>query len=218
MFLGGYLGIGLVLTAQTAMDSINHHGAAIQLNSDLLAIPLMIAFFTLTALRLVFDMPAALNANWIFRSILENPSPDPRRPVRKIMLLCVFTWQLALLFPLMFFEFGWQTAVLHTIAVMLLSATLVEFLLARFHKIPFTCSSRPDIRTLLMRILGAVFAVIALCSAGRLHRNQHAPESGSFSSRPRPARGHVVLDYSLPARHGATRSAHHVRRCPTTAI
>lgn len=160
MLLGGYLGIGLVLTAQTAMDSVNHHAWSAMPNSDLLSIPLMIALFILTGLRFTFDMPAVLSANWIFRSILEEPSPNPRRPVRKIMLLCVLTWQLAVLFPLMFLRFGWQVAFLHTLTVMLLSATLVELLLARFHKIPFTCSSRPDIRTLMMRILGAVFTVM----------------------------------------------------------
>jgi hypothetical protein len=120
----------------------------------------MIALFTLTGLRFAFNMPAVLSANWIFRSILEDPSPNPRRPARKIMLLCVWTWQLAILFPLTFLRFGWHIAALHTAMVMLLSATLVELLLIRFHKIPFTCSSRPDIRTLMMRILGAVFAVM----------------------------------------------------------
>ena len=162
MFLGGYIGVGLVLTAQTAMDSMNHRATASALNSELLAIPLMIAFFLITGLRFAFDMPAGLNANWIFRSILEHPTPDPRRPVRKIMLLSVFSWQIAVLFPLTLLQFDWQIALMHTGAVMLLSATLIEFLLARFHKIPFTCSTRPDIRMLLMRILGAVLSVMIL--------------------------------------------------------
>ncbi len=160
MFLGGYLGIGLVLTLQTAMDSLNRHTESAVPNSALLSIPLMVAFFLATGLRFVFDMPAALSANWIFRSILEEPSPNPRRPVRKIMLVCVLTWQLVALFPLTLLQFGWQIALLHTLFVTLLSVTLIEFLLARFQKIPFTCSSQPDIRMLLMRLLAAVFAVM----------------------------------------------------------
>lgn len=162
MFIGAYLGIGLVLTAQTAMDSFNHHTLSVLPDSDLLSIPLMIAFFIATGLRFAFDMPATLNANWVFRSILENPSPNPRRPVRKIMLLSVLTWQIVVLLPLMWMRSGWQIALMHTFAVMALSTTLIELLLARFQKIPFTCSTRPDIPRLLMRILGAVFGVMIL--------------------------------------------------------
>ncbi|MBV8895601.1 MAG: hypothetical protein JO051_03745 [Acidobacteriaceae bacterium] len=160
MFIGAYLGIGLVLTAQTAMDSFNRHAASLVPDSDLLAIPLMIAFFIATGLRFAFDMPATLNANWLFRAILEHPSPNPRRPVRKIMLLSVLTWQIAVLLPLTWMRSGWQIAAMHTLWVAVLSTTLIELLLARFQKIPFTCSTRPDIPRLLMRILGAVFGVL----------------------------------------------------------
>jgi hypothetical protein len=158
MFLGAYLGIGLVLTVQTAMDAVNHNEDP--LRADLLAIPLMIAFFISTALRFSFEMPATLSANWIYRSILEVPSPLPRRPVRTVMLLCVLTWQLAVLLPITVRQLGYSIALTHTAVVMLLSATLVEALLIRFNKIPFTCSNRPDIPTLLMRILGTVFVVM----------------------------------------------------------
>jgi hypothetical protein len=160
MFLGGYLGVGLVLTAQTAMDSVNHYPAGVLLNADLLAIPFLLSFFIVTGLRFVFDMPAVVTANWVFRSILEDPCPIPRRPVRKILLLSTLTWQLALLLPLTTAKFGLSIAVLHTVVVMLLSITLVEFVLARFNKIPFTCSNRPDMRALVTRILGSVFAVM----------------------------------------------------------
>jgi hypothetical protein len=78
------------------------------------------------------------------------------------MLLCVLAWQLSVLLPLTCCFFGWRIAVLHTLAVMLLSTTLVEALLARFPKIPFTCSTRPDIRRLLMRMLGALFGVMVV--------------------------------------------------------
>lgn len=160
MFLGAYLGIGSVLTAQTAMDSFNRRTVSVLPDSDLLSIPLMIAFFIATGLRFAFDMPATLNANWLFRAILENPSPNPRRPVRKIMLLSVLSWQIALLLPLTWLRSGWQIGVMHTLAVGVLSTTLIELLLARFQKIPFTCSTRPDIPRLLMRILGTVFGAM----------------------------------------------------------
>jgi hypothetical protein len=162
MFLGAYIGVGLVLTIQTALDSFNRHASSVLPNSDLLAIPLMIVFFIATGLRFGFDMPAVLPANWIFRLFVEHSSENPRSVVRKIMLGCVFWWQLLVLFPVMYIRFTPRIAVLHTATALLFSTTLVEFLLLRFQKIPFTCSTQPDIPTLLMRILGAVFGVILL--------------------------------------------------------
>ncbi len=163
LFLGGYLGIGLVLTAQTAMDGVSRWPAHSAVpNSDLLAVPLMVAFVIITGLRFVFDKPAGLNANWVFRTILENPSPNPSRAVRKVLLLSVIPWQLLLLFPASGIQFGWRFAVAHTLTVLILSVTLIEFLVVRFRKIPFTYSSRPDIRMLLLRILGTLFAVMIL--------------------------------------------------------
>lgn len=160
MFLGAYLGVGFVLTAQTVMDIFSRHSSSVAPASDLLAIPLMIAFFIATGLRLSFDIPAALSANWVFRSILEDPSPNPRRPVRTIMLVFVLSWQAAVLFPISFRLFGWRLALLEVLSTMLFSATLVEFLLLRFRKIPYTCVNRADIRMLLMRMLAAVLSVL----------------------------------------------------------
>ncbi len=45
MFLGGYLGVGLVVVAQSA-------------EGDPSQIPLLMAFFLITGLRLAFDIPA----------------------------------------------------------------------------------------------------------------------------------------------------------------
>lgn len=160
MFLGAYLGIGLVLTGQTAMDAVNHYAGL--LSPDVLAIPLMIAFFVITALRFSLEMPAALSANWAFRSTLETPSPPPRRPVRTFMLLCALPWQMLILLPITARQVGYSVALMHTSVALAVSATLIEVLLTRFNKIPFTCSNRPDIPTLLMRILGSVFGVMIL--------------------------------------------------------
>jgi hypothetical protein len=159
MFLGGYLGLGGILTAQTAMDAFNRPSTAGSLNPDLLAIPLMISFFVITGIRLVLNTPASLSANWVFRSTVDQ-SANPRRSVRVVMLLCTIPWQAAVLLPLTAIEYGWRIAVTHTIVVILVSITLIEGTLARFRKIPFTCSHRPDIRKLIMRILAAVLGVL----------------------------------------------------------
>ncbi|MBV8866318.1 MAG: hypothetical protein JO210_13075, partial [Acidobacteriaceae bacterium] len=85
MFFGAYLGIGLVLVVQTALDSHNEGSARLP-GSDYLAIPFLIAFFLITGLRFVFDRPAAFPANWIFRITADAPWPEPRKVARRLML------------------------------------------------------------------------------------------------------------------------------------
>jgi hypothetical protein len=130
----------------------------------------MITFFVITGIRLVLNTPAALNANWIFRSILDQSvnsngsngqlAANPRRPVRVVMLLCTLPWQIAVVLPLTQIQYGWSIALIHTLLVIIITITLIEGTLARFRKIPFTCSNVPDIRSLIMRILAAVLTVI----------------------------------------------------------
>lgn len=162
MFFGGYLGLGLVMVAQTAFDSFNQAGADGLPNASLLAVPLMIAFFVISGLRFVFDMPAALDANWVFRMALGPETPEPRHLARKVMLWAVLPWQLVLLTPLMTLRFGWPVAIGHTCVVIALSLLLIDVLLVRFRKIPFTCSVQPELKPLLARILTSLFAVLIL--------------------------------------------------------
>ncbi len=162
MFFGGYLGLGLVMVAQTAFDSSNHAAVGPLPGIGLLAVPLMIAFFVLSGLRFVFDIPAALDANWVFRISLGPETPEPRFLARTVMLWAILPWQLLLLTPLMALQFGWPVAIGHTCIVIALSFLFIELLLLRFRKIPFTCSIQPELKQLLARILTSVFAVLVV--------------------------------------------------------
>jgi hypothetical protein len=144
--------------AQTAMDAAA--GDASTPGTAWLAVPLMIAFFLLSGLRFVFDIPAALDANWVFRVSIENPYPEPRDVVRRIMLLAVLPWQLLIVAPVTAERYGWLASVLHTAVVIALSTVFIDFLLRRFRKIPFTCNTQPDIKQLLARILASVLGVL----------------------------------------------------------
>jgi hypothetical protein len=162
MFFGGYLGLGLVMVAQTAFDSSNQPAAGPLPDANLLAVPLMISFFVISGLRFVFDIPAALDANWMFRMTLGPDTPEPRVLARKVMLWAVLPWQLVPLTPLMAAQFGWPVAIGHTCVVVVLSFLFIELLLLRFRKIPFTCSAQPELKQLLARILASVFAVLVI--------------------------------------------------------
>ncbi len=82
---------------------------------DLLAVPFMLAFFVVTGLRFVFDMPAALDANWIFRSAALTRTRYRSPSSGKLMLLGCRAlgnrWRSPSL-PAQ--RFGWEIALEHT--------------------------------------------------------------------------------------------------------
>jgi hypothetical protein len=146
MFVGAYLGLGLVLIASLP-------------SAGLLTLSLLAAFLTTTGLRFAFEMPAALEANWIFRATLDFPGETPRRVAGKILLLSTLSWQIGLLFPFLTWRYGWVTALDHTVLIAALTVLFIEGLLIGFRKIPFTCSSQADVRRYVIRVLVCVFAV-----------------------------------------------------------
>ena len=75
------------------------------------------------------------------------------------MLLSVLPWELFVLAPVTARDYGWLIAVMHTTAVVTVTIMLIEVVLANFRKIPFTCSTRPDIKRLMFRLLAAILTV-----------------------------------------------------------
>jgi hypothetical protein len=135
VLLGAYLGIGLVMSAGV----------------NLLSLPLFIAFFLISGVRFVFDVPAAVSANWVFRVAPEFPHPTARAMARRFLLCAVLPWQIA--FPL-----PWQAIALN----MLFSALAIELLVRGYRKIPFTCSSKPETSQMVMRVVGLVVTILVL--------------------------------------------------------
>jgi hypothetical protein len=165
LFLGGYLGVGLVLIAEFGLTSRPDSATRSIPPTDILAIPLLIAFFVLTGLRFVSDIPARLEANWIFQLSLDDRLASPTAMVRKLMLLLVTPWVLLVCGPATAHFYGWTVASLHTLAVLTFSLLMINLLLVRFHKIPFTCSRELETRQLFARFLSCLSAVIILVPA-----------------------------------------------------
>ncbi|MGA7415665.1 MAG: hypothetical protein WBW33_34650 [Bryobacteraceae bacterium] len=162
LFFGGYLGVGLVLVAEFALTSRPDSPLESVPQTDILAIPLLIAFFVLTGLRFVSDVPAALEANWLFQLSLDHRRVSPASIMRRLMLLLVIPWQILVCGPITAHFYGWIAALLHTVFVLTISLLIVNLLLVRFHKIPFTCSRVLDTRRLFIRLLACLSAVIML--------------------------------------------------------
>ena len=165
MFFGAYLGIGVVMVAQTALDNPQLGASSAVPTSEFLAIPFLIAFFLVSGLRFVFDMPAALPANWIFQLSVDSPDPSPYQVARRLMLAVTIPWQVLLVMPVMVLQFGWRVATIHASMLVISTVLFIELMLKGFRKIPFTCSTQLEVRKLMIRFLGPAVAVLTIVPA-----------------------------------------------------
>jgi hypothetical protein len=137
-----FVAMGLVVSVQS-LASAFHANAANSLHSpseDLLAIPFILSFCIIIGIRLAFEIPSDLRANWVF-AVWIDPSALQTRPIAREVLL---TFSLAPLVPICFVSsailWGFGAALLHTAIFAACTIAFVELLLLRFRKIPFTCS------------------------------------------------------------------------------
>jgi hypothetical protein len=140
-----FVAMGLVVSVQSLASAL-HANAANPLRNpseDLLAIPFILSFCIVIGIRLAFEVPSDLRANWVFAVWIDAKALETRPIARKILL----TFSLALLLPICFFSsavlWGFGIALLHTAVFTACTIAFVELLLLRFRKIPFTCSYPP---------------------------------------------------------------------------
>jgi hypothetical protein len=137
-----FVAMGLVVGAQAIVPAF-HANAAASLHhpsEDLLSMPYILSFCIIIGIRLAFEIPSDLRANWVFTLWIDPDALHTRPIARKVLL----TFSLAALVPICFVSsailWGLDTALLHTAIFTACTAAFVELLLLRFRKIPFTCS------------------------------------------------------------------------------
>lgn len=136
MFLGAYLGVALVVVAQS-------------MQSGIASVPLLLSFFLISGLRLAFDIPAAINANWSFRFCANDPHPSPHAIATRLMLLLVLPWQLL--------PVGSPVLALLNVAFSVLAVDLV---LLKYDRIPFTYKVHADSRKMVVRFILALSSIL----------------------------------------------------------
>ncbi|MHB8540387.1 MAG: hypothetical protein ACYDCD_05530 [Candidatus Acidiferrales bacterium] len=141
LMLGGLTGIGIVLGSQTLYEAALSRSAGALPSRASLSVPLIVSYFLLLGLRFSFDIPATLRANWIFRLTINLDTDECVGLARKIMLAFLIPLLLLFCLPAYGLRWGWGLAVIHTAIVAAVCVLLVEILLVRFRKIPFTCSA-----------------------------------------------------------------------------
>jgi hypothetical protein len=145
LVLGGFFGLGVVTASQFLFAAFG--GKPLEAGSlpsaEVLAVPLILSYCIILGVRLVFDIPTELRANWVFRLSLAKNGHECVPLARKVMLTFVLPWVFAIALPLYAYLWGWRVGVLQTAVVTVWSLLLAEILLLRFRKIPFTCSYPP---------------------------------------------------------------------------
>jgi hypothetical protein len=138
----GFAALGLVLSAETlssapSLPSLVNGPAP---STQFLSVPFILAYCVIVGIRLAFENPADLRANWIFRYWLDPGQQDARPVARRALLLFSLPWLAPAAFLSVLTFWGWAVALLHAAILSAGTILLVETLLIRFRKIPFTCS------------------------------------------------------------------------------
>ena len=140
--LSGFAALGLVLSAETLSSATNLRSLASGQapSAEFLSLSFILAYCVIVGIRFAFELPADLRANWIFRFWLDPDHQDARAIARRILLMFSLPWLVPTAFLSVLFFWGWTTALLHTAILIACTILLVETILIRFRKIPFTCS------------------------------------------------------------------------------
>jgi hypothetical protein len=137
-----FAALGLVVAAQT-VNLAFHPGFLFSAQPPavaLLSAPYILSYCLLLGIRLAFEVPLDLSANWIFKLWIEPDGELPRQVARRVLLTSSLSWIAPLCFLYSALLWGWLTALLQTALLIACSAVFVEVLLVKFRKIPFTCS------------------------------------------------------------------------------
>jgi hypothetical protein len=140
LMLGAFVGLGSVIASQFLFSALNHDVVTPRSPSpELLAIPLILSYCIIVGLRLTFEIPTELQANWIFRFGVDKHKHEARSLGLKVILSFVLPWVWLFAAPVYAYFWGWWSGILQAVVVSVWSFLLAEVLLLKFRKLPFTC-------------------------------------------------------------------------------
>ena len=100
---------------------------------------LSMAYLLILGLRVAFELPAAVPANWVFRVILDPRRTESPGVARSVIYSFLVPCVLVPAFAFEWWQNGPAAAAAHTFYVAALSVTLAELLLSGYRKFPLTC-------------------------------------------------------------------------------
>jgi hypothetical protein len=158
LVLGGFFGLGIVIASQFLFAAFNSTGSEPGglPSSEILAIPLILSYCVILGVRFAFEIPIELRANWIFRLSIDKATQECIPLARKAILSFVLPGMVAIGLPVYWAFWGWRVGLLQTTVVTVWSLLLTEVLLARFRKIPFSCSYPPFRHSAVVSVMSYV--------------------------------------------------------------
>jgi hypothetical protein len=171
VILSFYLGTGFAVVLAYVNLPFNWHGLSHAAVGAQAPVPFLIAStlmmcIAVAGMRILFPIPIALRANWIFRLTELRETPKYSQAVRRtlFMLGVMPVWVVSGVLLLLIFPF--RFAVGHLLALGLLGTILVEACLQGFRKIPFTCSYLPGKGNVQYLSLGCLLVFLPLIDKG----------------------------------------------------
>jgi hypothetical protein len=151
LILAFYLGIGFAVTilflktpvAQRQLAAAPPSDPWRQVSGPLLASSIVMISAWVVGTRVVFSMPVALRANWIFRISPIGGAPAGLAARRRALMVLAVVPAWAGSAALLLWIWPWSPATGHVLILGLLGMTLNELCLHGAQKIPFTCSYLP---------------------------------------------------------------------------
>jgi hypothetical protein len=142
LLFGAFAGLGLVLAFQVLALAVAlpPRRPAQPPSQQILAVPFVLAYFIICGLRVVFDSPAELRANWVFQIIVDRERHRAAALARKAILTFILPWAVLVCLPICVWFWGWSAGMAHVAVLLACCSLLIEIVLGRFSKVPFTCS------------------------------------------------------------------------------
>jgi hypothetical protein len=144
LLYGIYIGVGcaIVVAGLLRATALGPSGAAF-LSPPILSIALVITFLGAVGARVLFAIPIDPSANWVFRMTERSSMLSHVAGARLALLLIAAVPPIALLLPAYAMFWGPAVAAAHAAYVLTLAWLLVEMLMWRFGRVPFTAPYVP---------------------------------------------------------------------------
>jgi hypothetical protein len=175
------LAFGAALVTLSIMANRRNLQALTPGNPFFLTQSLLIVFVVLAGLRIVVDVPAALESNWVFR---VTESADRGRYISGLKKTVFFQWFLPLSI-LIFLSHLWlwkdgRAALLHAVFCLVLSGLGVEAFFYHHRKVPFASTHVPGKLRLQTRGIPYLVGLLALLAALSALEKALLAHPGSF--------------------------------------
>jgi hypothetical protein len=171
VILSFYLGIGFAIALAYVKFPMGQHGLSHVTVTARITVPFLVASIlmmcvSVAGVRVVFPLPTALRANWVFHLTELRPASEYSTAVRRslFMLSVVPVWLVT--GALLFCIFPYRIVIEHLFVLGLLGTILVELSMHGFQKVPFTCSYLPGKGNVQYAFWACILLLLPLINMG----------------------------------------------------